>query len=89
MKKRDPQPDHPQPDRQLPVTAEVGGEGGSYAESTLQAETFSGPGGNPRVDPAAATTDGNLTAIASEGEQVLEDGATVRHATEPPERRMP
>ena len=35
----------------LPVTAEVGGEGGSYADATQQAETFTGAAGNPRVDP--------------------------------------
>jgi hypothetical protein len=85
MKKPDPHLDH-----KLPVTAEVGGEGGSSAEATLQAETFSGPEGNPRVDSIVATdSDGNQTAIASEGEQVLDDGAAVRHATEPPERHMP
>jgi hypothetical protein len=71
----------------LPVTAEVGGEGGSYADATLQRETFSGPEGNPRVEsPATSAADGNLTAIASEGEQVLDDDAPVKHATEPPER---
>lgn len=32
----------------LPVTAEVGGEGGSYADATVQAETFSND--NPAVD---------------------------------------
>ena len=37
----------------LPVTAEVGDEGGSFAEPTQQTETFSGPAGNPRVDPKA------------------------------------
>lgn len=85
MKKPDPHLEH-----KLPITAEVGGEGGSNADATLQAETFSGPEGIPRVDPIITTeSDGNLTAVASEGEQVLDDGATVRHATEPPERRMP
>jgi hypothetical protein len=72
----------------LPVTAEVGGEGGSYADATAQDATFSGPEGNERVDPTiAADADGNLTGIASEGEQVLDDDATVRPATEPPERQ--
>ena len=72
----------------LPVTAEVGGEGGSYADATLQTETFSGPEGNSRVD-AGTDADGDLTAVASEGEQALDDGATVRHATEAPQRLKP
>jgi hypothetical protein len=81
--------EHPERKPGLPVTAEVGGEGGSYADATLQDATFSGPEGNQRVHPANATeADGDLTGIASEGEQVLEDDATVRPATEPPERQM-
>jgi hypothetical protein len=76
--------------RKLPVTAEVGGEGGSYADATMQAETFSGPEGNPRADPrVAADVDGRHLAAAVEGEPVLDDGAVVKHATEPPERRKP
>jgi hypothetical protein len=35
----------------LPVTAELGDEGGSYGDATLQAETFKGARGNTRVDP--------------------------------------
>ena len=31
----------PRPEK-LPVTAEVGSEGGSYADATVQAETFGG-----------------------------------------------
>jgi hypothetical protein len=60
-------------DRKLPVTAEVGGEGGSSADATLQVETFSGPAGNERADPAI----------------VGEPDAVVKHATEPPESRTP
>jgi hypothetical protein len=37
----------------LPVTGEVGSEGGSYADSTYQVQTFSGPA-NPNVSPADA-----------------------------------
>jgi hypothetical protein len=73
----------------MPITAEVGGEGGSFADATVQDATFSGPEGNERVDPANTTdADGDLTGIASEGEQVLEDDATVRPPTEPPGRQM-
>jgi len=82
--------DTPRRDRKLPVTAEVGGEGGSYADATVQAETFSGPEGNPRADATVLTgVDGNLAAAASEGEQALDDGAVVKHATEPPARPTP
>jgi hypothetical protein len=35
----------------LPVTAELGDEGGSYGDATMQAETFTGEAGNPRIDP--------------------------------------
>ncbi len=66
-------------DRKLPVTAEVGGEGGSYADATNQVETFSGPTGNERVDAALV-----------DGEPVREDSAAVvKHATEPPESQTP
>ena len=37
-------------DTSLPVTAEVGGEGGSYADPTLQVATFKGERGNQVVD---------------------------------------
>jgi hypothetical protein len=67
----------------LPVTAEVGDEGGSYADATQQAETFKGAAGNPRLDPKAVVRpDGDLAAAASEGEQVLDTGELVKHATE-------
>ena len=79
--------DNPERKPNLPVTAEVGAEGGSYADATIQDATFAGPDGNQRVDPTLATeADGDLTNIASEGPQVLEDDATVKPATEPPER---
>jgi hypothetical protein len=34
----------------LPITAEVGGEGGSYADGSMQGGEFSGPGGQQRAD---------------------------------------
>jgi len=69
----------------LPVTAEVGGEGGSYADATQQAETFKGATGNPRVDQKAVVKPvGELAGAAAEGEQVRDAGDVVKHATEPP-----
>jgi hypothetical protein len=77
-----------QADNKLPVTAEVGGEGGSYADATLQAETFKGAEGNPRPDPKTIPSpDGDLASAAAEGEQVLDTGDLVKHATEPPGKR--
>ena len=68
----------------LPVTAEVGDEGGSYADATQQAETFKGAAGNPRLDQQGVVRpDGDLAAEAAEGEQVR-GGEHVKHATEPP-----
>ena len=68
----------------LPVTAEVGGEGGSYADATHQAETFKGASGNPRVDQNGVSgSNGDLASAASEGEQVRDTGDVVKHATEP------
>ena len=73
-------------DKKLPVTAEVGGEGGSYADATLQAETFKGAGGNERVDPKLVQdADGNTAAAAAEGEQVLDTSEMVKHASEAPD----
>jgi hypothetical protein len=81
---------NPKPTRKLPVTAEVGGEGGSYADATVQAETFSGPQGNLRADAGVlADVDADRSAAASEGEQIIEDGTVVKHATEPPDRQKP
>jgi hypothetical protein len=77
-------------DRKLPVTAEVGGEGGSYADATLQVETFSGPAGNVRADPAlVGAPDAGESAGAVDAGQGREDDAVVKHATEPPESRTP
>ena len=73
-------------DKTLPVTAEVGDEGGSYADPTVQAETFAGPSGNERVDPKqTGAAGGEAAAVASQGTPVREsDADAVRHATEPP-----
>ena len=69
----------------LPVTAEVGGEGGSYADPTLQAETFSGPAGNPRVDPkAAASANGAELPPADRAAGDTED--LVKNATDAPDK---
>jgi hypothetical protein len=74
-------------DKSLPVTAEVGGEGGSYADPTMQEETFRGARGNRRVDQkSAAGGDGDVSAAAAEGEQVRDTGTMVKHATEPSDR---
>ena len=75
-------------EKKLPVTAEVGGEGGSYADATVQAETFKGAGGNERVDPKLVQeADGNTAAAAAEGEQVLDTSEMVKHASEAPDKR--
>ena len=69
----------------LPVTAEVGDEGGSYADATNQAETFKGAAGNPRIDQERTVRpEGDVAAAASQGEQVRGTGELVKHATEPP-----
>jgi hypothetical protein len=73
-------------DTKLPVTAEVGGEGGSFADPTLQVETFSGVKGNPRVDPkTVSSATGEAAAVAAEGEQVRSGNDVVKHATDRPD----
>jgi len=68
------------PPERLPVTAEVGDEGGSYADGAVQAETFSGVFGNPRVDPkTVGAKAGRRSATAPEPDEVTQ-------ATETPER---
>lgn len=81
------------PDSKLPVTGEVGSEGGSYADPTHQVATFSGPA-NPNVSPADAVA-GRMP-IATEtaargplaGTSVGTDDDTasgmIRYPTEPP-----
>jgi hypothetical protein len=74
--------------QKLPVTAEVGGEGGSFADATLQVEAVNGPPGNDRVDPKAVSAgEGTAAAVAAEGEQVGRPADEVKHATEPPAAR--
>ena len=70
----------------LPVTAEVGDEGGSFADPTLQVDTFSGPEGNRRVDPKRVSGAGSeAAAVAAEGEQVRAADDVVKHATDRPD----
>ena len=81
------------PDPRLPVTAEIGSEGGSYAERSNQAATFSGPA-NPNVSPADAAA-GRLSVatetaargpLAGTSVDRADDtvSGTVRYPTEPP-----
>lgn len=79
----------PTRDGKLPVTAEVGGEGGSYAEATQQAETFSGLDGNRRIDPKEVDASDARTAAAIDGEAARDEGTVVKHATEPPDASRP
>jgi hypothetical protein len=59
-------------DKKLPVTGEVGSEGGSYADPTLQVATFEGDLGQE--------------AEAAEPETVESDASDVtKYPTEPPE----
>jgi hypothetical protein len=45
--------------RALPVTAEVGGEGGSYADPTLQVATFRGPAADIDLPAGVASVAGD------------------------------
>lgn len=74
-------------DTKLPVTAELGDEGGSYGDGAVQAETLKGVLGNPTIDPkraGPAASEG--PPAAGEGGQVPDADDEVKHATEPPER---
>jgi hypothetical protein len=56
----DVSPKDDQAEEKLPVTAEVGGEGGSYADPTTQVATFEGDvpnAGEPGTDTPAAELD--------------------------------
>ena len=64
----------------LPVTAELGDEGGSYGDATNQAETFRGGRGNPRVDPKRA---GPSPRSADADAADAQAGDLVKHADEP------
>lgn len=75
-----------QRDEKLPITAELGDEGGSYGDATAQAETFEETPGNPRVDRTrAAATGGHAQAVASQGEPAGESAAEVKPPTGPPD----
>ena len=75
-------------DSKLPVTTELGDEGGSYGDGTVQAETLKGVLGNGAVDPNRAGPEGGEdAAAAAEGEQVRESEDVVRFATEPPQEK--
>ena len=70
----------------LPITAELGDEGGSYGDATVQAETMKGTTGNERIDPKREGPPGGPhVAAASQGEQVRPADDQVKHATEPPD----
>jgi hypothetical protein len=77
----------------LPVTGEVGSEGGSYAHAANQAMTFSGPA-NPNAPPAdavaarvptrtATAAGGPLSGTSVEGSDDTASGM-LRYPTEPP-----
>lgn len=66
----------------LPVTAEIGDEGGSYGEDTQQAETFSGVFGNPRTDPKATSAGGTAAGPQTKSREPEDE---VTPATERPE----
>ena len=83
MKKRDHRDEE-----KLPVTGEIGGEGGSYGDGAVQAETFTGAFGNKRVDPKrVGPAGGDAAAVAAEGEPVRAPDEPVKHATEPPDSK--
>jgi hypothetical protein len=71
-------------DTRLPITAELGDEGGSFGDATLQTETLSGSADNPRIDPKRVTPGEEAPPPGSEGERARESD-TVKHATEPPD----
>lgn len=80
-------------DKTLPVTNEVGSEGGSYADATHQVATFRGPA-DPTTSPADAvagklpiqTRAGVVGQPAGTGTGDTNDTAsgTIRYPTEPP-----
>jgi hypothetical protein len=69
----------------LPVTAEVGDEGGSQADGAQQAATFSDVFGHPRVDSVTAVSAG-----AAGPDSDDPPGDRVTHATDwPPDDGRP
>jgi hypothetical protein len=71
----------------LPVTAEVGGEGGSYADATVQVDTFKGGAGNERIDPKRVGAVGRQAEEMPAGTDGEDTAATVKPATEHPPGR--
>lgn len=61
------------------MTAEVGGEGGSYADAAVQAETFSGD--NPPADGRARPAGSPDTPLAPDDRESPADG-TRKYPTE-------
>jgi hypothetical protein len=74
----------------LPITAEVGGEGGSFADRTMQAETFSGPAGVLREQGHGGASSAATYAVRQDytsGNPIQTEpgtAGTVRYPTEPP-----
>ena len=65
--------DHDNDDDVLPVTLEVGGEGGSYADAVVQTETLTG--NLPHVDDAPEQSPaGQVAGAVPENPQEAEDG---------------
>lgn len=82
---------HQRDDRNIPVSAEVGSEGGSYAEPRNQTATFSGPA-DPNVSPADAIA-GHMSVATETARGPLSGtdvdsgdtaGGFIRYPTEPP-----
>jgi len=67
-------------EKKVPLTAELGDEGGSYADGAVQAETFKGERGSRRIDPKAVAPEAQ-TADAVSADATPED--IIRHADEP------
>jgi hypothetical protein len=75
------------PEKKLPVTGEIGSEGGSYAEPANQVATFSGPA-SPNVPPADAVA-GQMSIATDTAARGIESGddtasGIIRYPTEPP-----
>lgn len=76
----------PRANEKLPITAELGDEGGSFGDATIQEDTFKEGPGNPRVDPKrAAAVGGHAQAVASQGTPAGEPDDEVKPATERPD----
>jgi hypothetical protein len=81
--------------RPLPVTAEVGGEGGSFADATNQVATFREPQADRRADRTAVPSVANYAlhdeSIAEGGVGTAPDPARgmKRFPTDPPAGEVP